>query len=682
MFAANSFRHWHGSQDEQGIVWLIFDRADSSANTIDMEVLKELYSILDQLKEVIRPQGLVIRSGKSSGFIAGADVNAFKDITKIDAAREVIEFGQSVFAKLSELEFSTVALIEGFCLGGGYELALACKYRVALDDERTKIGLPEILLGIQPGWGGTVRLPRLLGSLKALELIITGKTLAARAAVKIGMVDAAVPERHLMAAVQYYLTAKPELRETSWWNDIIQLDIVRPLVGKLLKYQISKKVVAKHYPAPYTVINTWVHHAVTQKAAFAEEVNSFCKLAATANAKNLIRVFFLRERLKKLSKQVKFKAERVHVIGAGVMGGDIAAWCALSGLSVTLEDNNINAMAQALLRAKQLFTKNLKQPHLIQAAQDRLQPDVNKLGRATADLVIEAIFEDKAVKQQLFVELEQQVKPQTILATNTSTIPLAELSEVLSRPERLVGLHFFNPVAKMPLLEVIYHTNSNPAKATAEEYINKSLAFAGQIGKLPLPVTSVPGFLVNRLLIPYMLESTVLLEEGIPVAVIDKAALEFGMMMGPFELADTIGLDVCAHGSASLNLPLPEPIQKLIKQGKLGKKTGAGFYKYKHNRPIKLRSEFNTPIPADTADRLILRIINEAVAALREGIVADQDLLDAGMIFGGGFAPFLGGPMQYIADQKYAAMKQRLDQLAERYGSRFSADVGWASLVH
>lgn len=642
--ANNKYKNWTLESDANGNCWLTLDKQGSSTNTLNAEVLHEFDAILNDFTSH-PPKGLVIKSGKSNGFIAGADINEFLDMHSVTEATEAVRKAQNIFDKLAALEFPTVAMINGFCLGGGLELSLACKYRVALDNPKTKIGLPEILLGVQPGWGGSVRLPRLIGSIPALSLILIGKTVDARTAYKLGIVDAAVPERQFLRAVEFYLHTAPAPKQGGKFEKFLQTSIMRRIIGSYMRSQAAKKVNPKHYPAPFAVIDTWMENSIYSPNAFTAEADSIGELMLTPTARNLVRVFFLRERLKGLAKASKFTPQHVHVIGAGVMGGDIAAWCALMGFRVTVQDQNLAAISATLQRAMQLFNKRLKVPFLVQAACDRLIPDTVGLGIPKADVIIEAIIENVQAKQDVFAMLEQKAKPDAMLATNTSTIPLATISEKLQNPGRIVGVHFFNPVALMQLVEVVADPHTDPA------VVEHAMAFVGKIDKLPLPVKSSPGFLVNRVLIPYLLESAQMYDEGIPGPVIDKAATDFGMLMGPIELMDTVGLDICIAAAKSMGAPISEKVQQMVAAGKLGKKTGAGFYVWQNGKPIKPKVNLGLKYPTDVGERLVKRLVNESEACLREGIVADGDLVDAGLIFGAGFAPFRGGPITYAKEQ-------------------------------
>jgi 3-hydroxyacyl-CoA dehydrogenase/enoyl-CoA hydratase/3-hydroxybutyryl-CoA epimerase len=400
--------------------------------------------------------------------------------------------------------------------------------------------------------------------------------------------------------------------------------------------QVAKKARPEHYPAPYAIIDIWAKHngnALRAPALIDGIINS-------STARNLVRVFFLQERLKAFGKESSFKAERVHIIGAGVMGGDIAAWCALRGMTVTLQDQSLERMSPALQRANKLFTRRLRDPLLARAAFDRLIPDVNGDGVAHADVVIEAIFEDVAAKHALFKALEPRMKPGAILATNTSSLKLEDLRTALARPERLVGIHFFNPVAMMPLVEVVEAQGADPAVVQA------ACAFVRQIDKLPLPVKSEPGFLVNAVLAPYMLAAMRAVDEGVSPEIVDETMLAFGMPMGPIELIDTVGLDIAMAAGKQLagGAEPPRCLLARVDQGQLGKKSGQGFYAWADGKPTKAVA---ASVPAGLAERLAKPLIDRVEQLVADGVVADADLADGGVIFGTGFAPFTGGPLNF-----------------------------------
>ncbi len=670
-------RHWQLNTDDSGIVWLHFNHLDSPVNILSLEALQEFDNILGEI-ERDKPSGLIILSDKKSGFIAGADVKSFSSNADRSAIEQHIMEVHRIFQRLEDLTTPTLALIHGFCLGGGLELALACRYRITRDDEATRLGFPEVKLGLFPGYGGSVRSVERIGPLPALNLMLTGRSVSGRAAKGMGLVDSIAPERQLKAAAIELIGRKPPRHKPPFYQGLLNLAPARPMLSRILEKEVRKHAVPEHYPAPFALIDHWKVHANDRTAMFASEATNLANLLSGDTSQNLIRVFFLQERMKSLAGDSKFNPTRLHVVGGGIMGGDIAAWCALKGMRVTLQDREAKYLSNAIGRAQQLFSKKLKQPRLVQAAMDRLTPDPKGYGVSHADVVIEAIFEDVTAKQELFKELESKVRPDTLLTTNTSSIPLESISEVLKRPERLIGLHFFNPVAKMQLVEVVH------GKDTAPELIKQGAAFARCVDRLPLPVKSSPGFLVNRVLMPYLLEAMVLLSDGIPAPVIDRAATRFGMPMGPIELADRVGLDICLAVAKKLspffNLDVPERLEIMVEQKQLGAKSGSGFYRYKGGKAIYDGTDDSTAIPADLADRMILRLLNEAVACLREQIVADADLLDAGVIFGTGFAPFRGGPIHYINRTGKEKQQQRLQQLEQLYGEAFRPDSGWVDL--
>jgi 3-hydroxyacyl-CoA dehydrogenase/enoyl-CoA hydratase/3-hydroxybutyryl-CoA epimerase len=669
----NNYKNWDLQRDKDAILWLGIDRKDATVNSINEEVLDELNSLLHEISQDKNAKGLVIYSLKEKGFIAGADVNAFSKFESASQAVEFLQKGQAVFARLQALTIPSVAMIDGFCMGGGYELALACTYRIATDEQDTRIGLPEVMLGIHPGWGGSVRLPQLIGGFKALsEVILTGRGIAASKAKSLGMIDEVVAARQLKRAAAYFIKNKPAKHRPSIIENMTNSAWLRKPISYLLRYNVAKHVRKEHYPAPYAIIDLWEKEGGHGDRAYLKEVDSIEQLISTGDtSKNLIRAFQLRERLKSFAKDSQFRAAHVHVIGAGVMGGDIAAWCALRGLRVTLQDKSYAQIAPALGRAHSLYKKKLRKPRLIQAAMDNLIPDPEGHGVARADVIIEAVFENLEVKQQLMQSVEKNARKDAIIATNTSSIPLDEISSVMSDPSRLVGIHFFNPVAKMDLVEVVC------SALTTKQVQQNSCSFVNQIGKLPLPVKSSPGFLVNRVLMPYLMECVQLLEEGYSAETIDEAALQFGMFMGPVELADTVGMDVCLAVAENLTShfggTVPQKLRDLVKAGKLGRKTGEGFYQYKNGKPIKKKP--NSPIDKNIANRLILRMVNESAACLREGVVADSDLLDAGMIFATGFAPFRGGPMNYANDFGKAQLETTFKTFESQYGERFKVDT-------
>lgn len=672
-----TYQHWKVDRDVNGIAWLHIDKADTTTNVLSADVLDEFATILDEL-ENHPPTGIVLLSDKASGFIAGADVNEFTTLTTEDAALSLIQKAHRIFNKLEAFKCPTIALLHGFCLGGGMELALACRYRVADTDSKTRLGLPEVKLGIHPGFGGSVRSIRAMGAMAAMDFMLTGRTFNARTAKRNGLVDFAVPRRHFINAAKDIIAKPPEKKPLALWKRALSYKHIRPLFAKVLTNKVAAKAPRAHYPAPYALIDLWVKYYDTTEVMLEQEAQSVAKLIVGRTAQNLIRVFQLQDQLKGLGRVEGYQPKHVHVIGGGVMGGDIAAWCAYRGFTVTIQDRKHEALANVIKRAYGLYKKRLKDRLLITDAMDRLIPDPKGNGLRRADVVIEAIFEEVKVKQDLFKSIEPLVKPTAILATNTSSIPLDEINVVLTQPNRLVGLHFFNPVAMMPLVEIVQ------SDTTDKDVAQKAAAFARKIDRLPLPVTSTPGFLVNRVLMPYLMEAVVLAEEKIPLSLIDKAATDFGMPMGPIELADTVGLDICLHVAENLSqqmtIEVPETLKKMVERGHLGKKSGRGFYEFKNGKPVKETPAKDYTAPVDIQDRLILRFLNEAVACLRDSVVDSAEHADAGMIFGTGFAPFRGGPFNYIQYRGPAQLLKMLEHLQQRYGSRFVADPGWQGL--
>lgn len=672
------YKHWRLDKDQEGLLWLTFDREGAPVNSLSREVFDELDDILNVLVKT-PPKGLAIVSGKEKGFIAGADISQFVDLKTADEAFDLIRQAQIILDKLEAMPFPTVACIHGFCLGGGTELSLACKYRIATDDAGTKIGLPEVNLGIHPGWGGTVRLPLLVGVFDAMKVMLTGRSFSGRAMKHMGAVDECVPERELKRAARYYLLNQPAPQKPKWYKTLPATPFLRQFIGNILYSQLKKeKVIKAHYPAPYAIVRNWVRDGARGNAMI-NEAKSIAELMVSDTARNLVRVFFLQSAMKNIAKGSTFKPKHVHVIGAGTMGGDIAAYCAYKGLYVTLQDQSPERIAPAIGRAYKLFKKKLKQPNVIQLAMDRLQPDVEGRGVARADLIIEAVFEDLKVKQEIFKKVEALAKPTAILATNTSSIPLEEIATSLQAPERLVGIHFFNPVAKMMLVEVVRGAQ------TSEAIVKDAAKFVTQISRSPIAVKSSPGFLINRILMPYLMEAMHMLGEGVAAQTIDHAATQYGMRMGPVTLADMVGLDICLSVAKELTQSfggeVPSRLKEMVQAGNLGVKSGRGFYEYKNGKPVKAA---DAPAAANMdilQDRLILVMVNEAMACLSEQVVADADTLDIGMIFGTGFAPFRGGPMNYAKHRGYTEVVQTLESLAKQFGPRFTPHAGWQAYI-
>lgn len=653
-----SFTYWTLEHDADGVTWVTLDRPDASANTLASFVMDELALVLDVLDEV-RPRGVVFRSGKSAGFIAGADIEEFKGMDAV-TGRRLMQRGWDLYNRLASVKYPTLALIRGHCMGGGLELALACRYRVVVDEPGTRLALPEVKLGIVPGWGGMLRLPRLIGPTAALDMMLTGRTVDARRAKKLGLADECVPPRVMTQAAKLLVVSGKPPHQPPLMQRLLNGPL-RGIVARKTSATAAQKAQPEHYPAPYALIDMWQNHGGNALAVPPAEPTSLDALLNSPTTANLVRVFFLQERLKSFGKidaasQLNaFDFRHVHVVGAGVMGGDIAAWCALRGLRVTLQDREMARIAPAIQRARKLFERNLKEPRLVRQAMDRLIPDPQGQGVVQADVVIEAIFENLEAKQKLLADLESRMRNDAILASNTSSLRLGDISLALRDPERLVGIHFFNPVAQMPLVEVVRSNITEPATA------DLAAVFVRKLDKLPLPVADAPGFLVNAVLAPYLEEAMRCVDEGIAPEVVDKAATDFGMPMGPIELADTVGLDIAAMvgkqlvsgpGGSQPGAPQPRRLGELLAAEQLGKKSGRGYYRYENGKPLKAAAG---PVPDGLTERLIQPMLAAAQAIVEAGTVMDADAADAGIIFGTGFAPFRGGPLHYAASRHTGA---------------------------
>jgi 3-hydroxyacyl-CoA dehydrogenase/enoyl-CoA hydratase/3-hydroxybutyryl-CoA epimerase len=639
--------NWRFEVDVESIGWLTIDTPNAPVNTLSRVATTELETALMRVDDLIASGevvGLVIQSGKDSGFIAGADVSEFDSMSDPSILPEVLKRAHAVMDRVENMKAPVIAAIHGFCLGGGLELALACHYRIAVNDEKTRVGFPEVNLGIFPGFGGTGRSIRQAGPVEAMQAMLTGRMIKASAAKRMGLVDKLVRHRdslHWEARKAVLQKRKagpaPFIERVMAWGPIRQQIVAR------MRAETSKRARKEHYPAPFALIDLFERHGDSWRTMVDAEAGSFVPLMATDTARNLRRVFFLSESLKKQGLRGKEKPTfaRVHVIGAGVMGGDIAAWCALRGFGVTLQDLDMERITPALTRAKSLFKKRLKDRTAVNSALARLEADPTGKGIARADVIIEAVVENLDVKKKIFADVESKAKADAILATNTSSIELERIAEGLKDQSRLIGLHFFNPVAQLPLVEVIrsgYNVDADVASGAS---------FALAIGKSPVLVKSVPGFLVNRVLMPYMLAAVERVEKGESKELIDAAAVAFGMPMGPIELMDTVGLDVGASVAKELGQSVPDNSRfaSLVTQKKLGRKTGEGFYKWVDGKAQKGEVPMHNDL-AGLGRELVKPLVDTTEIVVSEGVVASADLADIGIILGTGFAPFLGGPMQ------------------------------------
>jgi 3-hydroxyacyl-CoA dehydrogenase/enoyl-CoA hydratase/3-hydroxybutyryl-CoA epimerase len=643
----SDYRNWRLNTDMDKVCWLTLDRAGETANSLSNEVLTELEQIVSAL-ESEPPKGLVLQSGKNKSFIVGADVREFDQVSNAEEAAGFMAEAHQLFNRIESLDFPTVVAIEGYCLGGGLELALCFDYRIARNDDATRLGFPEVQLGIYPAFGGSMRSTRQMGGFQALQLMLTSRMLRAGQARALGLVDELVsPHSELRWAARRAVLKGRKSRGPGLIARLSNSGPSRKILAGQMRKQTAAKANPRHYPAPFELIEAWEEHGNNPKRMLEEEASRNSRLITGSTSRGLRRVFWLMEELKAQGKSSDFKARRAHVIGAGVMGGDIAAWCVLQGLEVTLQDREMKYIEPAMKRARKLFTRRLKTPARVAAAQSRLIADVEGSGIGRADVIIEAIFENADAKRELFQSIEPKMRADAILATNTSAIPLEQLSSVLERPTRLIGLHFFNPVAKMPLVEIVHD------KTTDAQEIERGAAFCRQINRFPLPVKSSPGFLVNRVLSPYMLKAMQIhRERNVPMEALDKAATEFGMPMGPVELADTVGLDVGLNVMGMLGGEDSAEDASLLKtyvdSGKLGKKSGEGFYKWTKGKPVKNKDAVEGINLQTLGDELMAPYFEECKACLADEIAGSVDLLDAGMIFGTGFAPFRGGPMFYL----------------------------------
>ena len=677
------------SVTEDHVCVLTFDRPDSAANIFDKATLDELNEHLDFV--VANPQfkGLVITSAKKSIFIAGADLQSLSTATE-QGLREIIELGQVTFNRIADMKIPTVAAIHGAAVGGGYEICLACDYRIASSDKSTKIGLPETLLGILPAWGGATRLPRLIGVPKALDIILAGKTVASKLALKLGMVDEVVPKEYVLtealkrigrgrALKKRRLTAMVRAANTGLAGTII-----RNRLGSMLE-----KKTRGNYPAiprALDVVTEGIRTNVMESMLL--ERAAILELTKTEAAKNLIRVFFLQERAKKLRYAPADKARPMKtaaVIGAGVMGAGIAQWCAARDMQVVLRDIGIEPLAKGMATITKLFEDGAKR-HVFTKVEarsgiDRVFPSPTDVPLKNTEIVIEAAVEKMDLKKKVFQRLSELAGPKTILATNTSALSVSELAASTPNPERIVGIHFFNPVHRMQLVEVIV------GKQTSPEVVQRSVEFVQQLGKLPVVVKDSPGFLVNRILMPYLIESGHLFENGARVEDIDEAMLEFGMPMGPLRLTDEVGVDVANHvgdtiaKSFSPRLTNPSVLEKMMKAGLLGRKSGRGFYVYSGKKGERVNADTEGLRVGATAagldrkelqTRMVMLMINEAARCLEEDLVKEAADVDFGMIMGTGFAPFTGGPLRFADHVGIQKIVQDMKDLASRGGERFA----------
>ena len=678
------------TEDQIGV--LTFDRPDSAANIFDRATLEELAEQLDAIANNTSLRGLILVSAKRSIFIAGADLHSMSQFTDPADLDHLIRLGQRTFDQLETLSIPTIAAIHGAAVGGGYEICLACDYRIASSDRTTKIGLPETQLGILPAWGGSTRLPRLIGLPKALDIILGGKTVAAKHALKLGMVDEIVHKEYLLDYARGLLTKRGNKlmrRSKPLMTRLVNTRLAARLIAKRVQPQLHKKT-RGHYPAlprALAVVTEGLGRSIPGSLDL--ERHAILELSEMEASKNLIRLFFLQERAKKLTAGTetgRWAAKRVAVIGAGVMGAGIAQWTASRDVNVILRDINAEQVGKGMATVAKLFADGAKRkvftPVEARAAMDRISPVASEVPLTNTDIVIEAAVEKMDLKKKIFANLDKLAGRQTILATNTSALSVSELAAATRHPERVVGIHFFNPVHRMQLVEVIV------AKQTSPEVVNRAVRFVQQIGKLPVVVKDSPGFLVNRILMPYLIEAGHLFENGASTENLDQAMLEFGMPMGPLRLIDEVGVDVANHVAETIaqhfaaRLRTPALLAAMMQDSLLGRKNGKGFYLHdKRSKGSSVNADaerFKKGTWAaglsreDLRNRMVSLMVNEAARCLEEGLVGEAADVDFGMVMGTGFAPFRGGPLRYADSVGVPQLVEEMYKLAAKGELQFA----------
>ena len=677
---------------EAGIAILTFDRPDSTANIFDQRTLDELNLHLDFLESEKSLKGLIIRTAKSKIYIAGADLNDFTKEISAERIAVLIEQGQKTFDRIARLPCPTVAAIHGVALGGGFEIALACDYRIASSDAVTRVGLPETTLGILPAWGGSTRLPRLIGLPNALEAILNGRQYPAKQALKLGMIDSIVHREQLTTAATKRIQQSGDKKRPAKAH----ISNRAPL-SRVIRSQAEKRALARtrgHYPAPIKALEVACASLdLSHEESLANEKNKFIELALGETAQNLIGLFFLQERAKKLKlpKELGSAAatpvqavNRGLIVGAGLMGAGIAQWLSSRGIRVILKDVGPAPLGNAMQSIAKIYGEAVKR-HLLSEtdarnAFDRVLPIYEEMPLRDLDLIIEAAVEKLDLKQKIFADLESKVPPDLVLASNTSALSIDAIAASLQHPERVVGIHFFNPVHRMQLVEIVRGSK------TDRTTLNIAIQFAKQIGKLPVLVKDSPGFLVNRILLPYMVEAVRLFSEGYRIEKIDRVILDFGMPMGPLRLTDEVGLDVAEHVAKELTsrirhlAPLNDTLGKMIAKGWLGRKSGKGFYEYTSGGEDRINAQLGDLHPGepttvnegDLRDRLVLSMVNEAARAVEEKIVDSPEDVDFGMIMGTGWAPFRGGPLRFADHLGISTVVSRLNNLRDRVAPDFA----------
>ena len=628
-----SYENFELTIDAAGIAWLTIDVKGRSANVLSHAVMDELFAIVDGLAAA-PPEGIVFQSGKPRGFIFGADINEFASLETRAAVETHIAGVLERFRKIEELPCPTVILIDGICVGGGLELALGFDRIIAVDDSDCQVGFPEINLGLLPGYGGSARACERMGPEAALQLVLHGRPLKARAALAAGAIDHLVADRAELPVAAREAVAGRIARATPAPTD----DLAAMIETERAK--LTARTSPRNMPAPFAILDHFSVSDLSKNNLLKNEMKLFSKLMMTPASAGLRRTFQLNDAVKKGARG-ESGITRIHVIGAGTMGGDIAAVAAMSGFAVTLQDLDSAAIDGAVARARTLYERRLKDPQRVEDTLARLVADADGTGLPDADLVIEAVAERLEVKQAVFAAAEAVMKPDAIMATNTSAIPLQEIGSALADPGRLIGMHFFNPVPVLPLVEIVYTDASN------QDFVTRAMYVCGAMKKQPIRCKSAPGFLVNRALLPYMFRAIEAMLDGADPDKLDQALVAFGMPMGPIELCDQVGLDVCLDAGRVIGISdkAAAALSDLIEAGKLGRKTGSGFYAWDDKRAVRPRGEFAADELDNIAADLLAPLVAECRAAVAEGVVDSGDMADAACIFGIGFPAFRGGPL-------------------------------------
>ncbi|HSH13007.1 MAG TPA: 3-hydroxyacyl-CoA dehydrogenase NAD-binding domain-containing protein [Desulfurivibrionaceae bacterium] len=664
------------------IAILTLTRPDSRVNILNRPVLGELRERLTALAANREVTGLVIISDKEDNFCAGADLAVIENIKTAAEARALARQGQEIFTLLAGLAIPSVAAIHGSCLGGGTELALACTYRIVSDDSRTFLGLPETRLGLIPGFGGTQRLPRLVGIAEALRLITTGARVYADQALEIGLADEIVPREHLLAAARRLILAHPPTGRPARRELLARL----PLWRKLLFHR-ARRQGGDHYPAiPAAISAVEAAFNLEPAAGQDQEAHLLGQVAITDAVRHLQQVYRLRERFTKKEPGETHRFSRVAVFGAGVMGGRIITLLAKQNLQPRLLNRSLKGLQEGLGNLQANLAAEVGKGRLSPAEAERIRTrityDTGLRGLRGQEVVIESVVENMGVKKSVLADIAREVPAETLILTNTSALSVSEMARAVVHPGRVAGLHFFNPADRMQLVEVIC------GEETTESTCRAVMALARQLGKIPVAVRDRPGFLVNRLLLPYLNEAARLLENGQRIGDIDRAMVNFGMPLGPFALLDLVGLDIAAHVGELLQRSFGERMEpspllaRMVENGRLGKKSDRGFYRYEGGRRTKVAPELvkelklpaaAKPLPeAETVDRLLLPMLNEATRCLEEGVVAEAAVVDTAILFGAGFPPYTGGLLRYADDRSATNLVKKLRELEASIGPRYA----------